>query len=206
MSARDKEPFTSVVDFCEKVSIDRDILKNLVLCGAFDSLHRNRREVLWHLPAAVAAGKQKGTLLQGCEVFSSDREVEDFTDFEKAKYEYLILGLSHEHHIMDCIKDLLPKGTMSTSQVRKCKDKEKVIVAGLVVRPHRPPTRSGRTVVFLSLEDGEGLVDITVFERVYKEYGHMLFSKPVLLVEGTVSKRGRGVSVIVGKVFEPPYQ
>jgi error-prone DNA polymerase len=116
LSARDKGLFASIFDFCKRVSIDRDILKNLVLCGAFDSLHRNRREVLWHLPAAIFSSKQKGSLLQDCEVFSSDREVEDFTDFEKVKYEYLILGLSHEHHIMDYIKDLLPKGTMSTSQ------------------------------------------------------------------------------------------
>lgn len=205
LRARRERAFTSIFDFCKRVSIDRDILKNLVLCGAFDSLHKNRREALWYLPQAVSHGKYNGSLITDCELPGSGREIEDFTDFEKVLYEYSILGLSHECHPMEFIKPLLPKSTLSTSEVKEGKDKEAVAVAGLVIRPHRPPTRSGRTVAFLSLEDGEGLVDITVFERVYQEYGHLLFSKPILLIHGTVSRRGKGVSVIANKVFELIY-
>lgn len=62
-------------------------------------------------------------------------------------------------------------------------------MAGLVIRPHRPPTRSGRTVVFLTLEDEYGLVDVTVFEDVYRKYGRVLYSEPLLLVTGTISRR-----------------
>ncbi|HEX3030845.1 MAG TPA: OB-fold nucleic acid binding domain-containing protein, partial [Bacillota bacterium] len=77
-----------------------------------------------------------------------------------------------------------------------------VRVGGLVIRPHRPPTKSGRTVVFLSLEDEYGLIDITVFEKTYQQYGKLLFGGPriPLAVTGRLERRGEGVSVIAFKL------
>ncbi len=70
-------------------------------------------------------------------------------------------------------------------------------VCGLLFRPHRPPTRSGRITVFLSLEDEFGLTDVTVFEDIYMQYGHLIFGpqEGALLVKGQVHRRGKGVSV-----------
>ena len=67
-------------------------------------------------------------------------------------------------------------------------------MAGLCIRPHRPPTKSGRTVVFLTLEDETGLIDVTVFEDVYMRWGTDLFVKPLLLF-GRVEHRDGAVSV-----------
>ena len=69
-----------------------------------------------------------------------------------------------------------------------------------MVRPHRPPTRSGKTVVFLSLEDEMGLTDVTVFESIYQKYGSLIYGSPSLLISGTVSRRGDGVSVIARSI------
>ncbi len=77
-------------------------------------------------------------------------------------------------------------------------------VAGIVIRPHRPPTRSGRTVVFLSLEDESGLCDITIFENVYKRYARDIFTAPALMVWGRTSRRGEGVSVIATRIKPLP--
>jgi error-prone DNA polymerase len=79
-----------------------------------------------------------------------------------------------------------------------------VRVAGLVVCPHRPPTRSGRRVLFVSLEDEFGLVDAVLFEPVYQAYGHWVLTHPVVIVEGRLQRRGRGLSVIVHRV--EPYR
>jgi len=64
-----------------------------------------------------------------------------------------------------------------------------VKVAGLVIRPHRPPTRSGRTVVFFTLEDESGLLDVTVFEDIYQQYGKEIFTAAVLLAAGHLDPR-----------------
>ncbi len=229
LKARSERQFTSIYDFCRRAPIDKLILKNLSLCGAFDSLYTNRKKMLWNLHDALKQRKKDAGLFKELEVSESEGllkagkggktsgkakteieskstkgHIKDFTEFEKVKYEYKILGFSPDKHIMDFLKQSLPSGVLSTSQVKKGRDKQEVCTAGLVVRPHRPSTRSGRTVVFLSLEDTEGLIDITVFEDVYQKYGHILLSYPVLIIKGNISINGRGVSVIAREVYKGP--
>src|SRR6184192_940584 len=54
-AARAEGPFTSLADFCARTTVTRDVVENLVLCGAFDSLEPNRRALYWELEAALAA-------------------------------------------------------------------------------------------------------------------------------------------------------
>ena len=63
-------------------------------------------------------------------------------------------------------------------------------VAGLIIRPHRPPTKSGRTVVFFSLEDETEVLEVTVFESVYQKCGRVIFTQPLLLAIGCLDRRG----------------
>ncbi len=63
------------------------------------------------------------------------------------------------------------------------------------------PTRSGKRVVFVCLEDGTGLADVAIFEDVQRESGDVLFKTPWLLVEGTVRRRGpRALSITAAKL------
>ncbi|HYG60665.1 MAG TPA: hypothetical protein VD902_21535, partial [Symbiobacteriaceae bacterium] len=77
-----------------------------------------------------------------------------------------------------------------------------VKVAGVPVCPHRPPTKSGKVVVFMMLEDETGLVDVTIFEDVYQRYGHLIFTdpRPPLAALGRVERRGGHVSVTVNRL------
>ena len=77
-------------------------------------------------------------------------------------------------------------------------------VAGLTIRPHRPPTRSGRTVVFFSLEDEHGMLDITTFEDVYQRYGKVIYTEPALIVKGRVERRGNAVSLTAFQIRDLP--
>lgn len=45
--------FLSFFHFVQRVRPDRDELENLILCGALDSLHPNRRALLWAIPSAM---------------------------------------------------------------------------------------------------------------------------------------------------------
>ncbi len=115
-------------------------------------------------------------------------KVADFPPLERWLREYSVLSLSADSHIMEFFRPQLPKTVLTSREVGKRK-KGPVQVAGLVIRPHRPPTRSGKTVVFLTLEDEFGLVDVTIFENIYKRYGEVLFNSPLLLISGTISER-----------------
>ena len=69
-------------------------------------------------------------------------------------------------------------------------DGERVRVAGIIVARARPPTRSGRTAIFISLEDELGLIDVAVFEEAYNRCGRALYTSPVICVEGKLTRMG----------------
>jgi error-prone DNA polymerase len=193
LKARSEGPFLSLADFYRRTRVERNILKNLVLCGAFDTLHPNRRELLAWLPEVLALSSRQQTL-----DFGPPSRLPDFSPAEKWALEYQILGLDTERHYMSFWRERLKKeGYLTSKELRHLPGRTRVKVAGLPVKPHRPPTRSGRTVVFFSLEDETGLTDVTVFADVYQEYGHLLFGPEVypLKVTGILERRGEGVSV-----------
>ncbi|MFZ5924532.1 MAG: DNA polymerase III subunit alpha [Bacillota bacterium] len=210
--SRGRPGYASVGDFCGRVPVARDLLENLVLCGAFDVICPNRRALLWEIPKALG---RSGRKRDG----SSDRDdaallleepvvtgrggplgagggVPDFSEFERFKHEFYVLGLHPTRHPMEFFRNRLTQRGVLTTAGAKQKDRgTSVRVAGLVVRPHRPPTRSGKTVVFFSLEDETGLIDVTVFEDIYRRCGGVMFTSPVVIVEGRLERRGNMPSI-----------
>jgi len=190
---RGRRPFSSLADFYHRTGLDRDLLENLVRCGAFDRLHPHRRALLAWLPRVVASPPAQRSL-----DFPPPEEGEDFSSREKQLMEYEVLGLEVEWHYMSFWRDFLAgEGYRTGAELGRLPSGSWVKIAGLPVRPHRPPTRSGRTVVFFSLEDETGLTDVTVFEDVYQRYGHWLFGPAVgpVRVLGRLVRRGKGISV-----------
>lgn len=220
LEARSQGSFLSLNDFCGRVRIEKDVLHRLILCGAFDSLDSNRRRLIWQ-----AAGQLK----KSCKTNNYQKEappeyiletvpdydprhspegslysgIPDFTPEEKQIHEYRILGIDTGEHFMARLRaSLRSKGILSSSEVKHKNTGTLAAVAGIPLRPHRPPTRSGRTVVFLSLEDEYGMVDITVFENVYQRYGHLIFRRPScpLLVRGKIDRNGKHVTITATKI------
>ena len=71
-----------------------------------------------------------------------------------------------------------------------------MFVAGVKVATQTPPVRSGRRVIFLTLDDATGPVDATFFDDAQGPYAATVFSSWLLLVRGEVRRTGpRGVSI-----------
>ena len=69
-------------------------------------------------------------------------------------------------------------------------------MAGMKVATQTPPMRSGRRVVFLTVDDGTGPADATFFEDAQDPYADTVFHDWLLLVRGQVRRTGRrGVSI-----------
>ncbi|MGI6081267.1 MAG: DNA polymerase III subunit alpha [Limnochordia bacterium] len=203
ISSRAESPFQSFRDFCRRVHLPRDVIKNLIQAGAFDTLYANRRQLLWQLQETLAMSGEKGqpALPFGSERGEIRQELSDYPAFEKAIHEVTLLGFSPEKHLMQFFRpQLVQRGIKTCGEISSGHVEGAVGVAGIVIRPHRPPTKSGRTVVFLGLEDEFGLCDITIFEDVYKRYAREIFHSPALTVWGRISRRGKGISVIADRV------
>ncbi len=182
-SARQKRPFSSVQDFVYRANINKDVAENLILGGAFDWFSNNRRTLLWNVPRLYQ--NKQGSLF--FETPSLDT-MADFSPFDRWVKEYAVLSLTAQGHIMEFFRPRLPKEVLTSKMAERCVEGT-VQVAGLVIRPHRPPTRSGKTVVFLTLEDEYGLIDVTIFEDIYKKYARTIFNAPLLRITGEVSRR-----------------
>jgi error-prone DNA polymerase len=179
----------------------RGIAERLILAGAFDGLESNRRRLVFQLAhvsqyvrdtAGSLAQIQPGELVPP----SPDVDVEDFSVAEKVVHEWDMLGFSLTAHPMELLRPRLRRmGMITALQLAHQRNGCRVKVGGIVIRPHRPPTRSGRTVIFLTLEDETGLADVTIFEDVYHRFGPVIFSSNMLEVTGTV-QRSHGLSLI----------
>src|SRR5690625_4122856 len=205
LQVRRERAFTSLTDFCTRVpEATSGEVEHLILGGAFDTLHPRRRALLWQLPAALRRSRQARERQRRRDVEAGDdglmsagaSDEDDFSPWERDVREFHALGLTVRRHLLHHWRDALKRqGARTCREALSLPDGHPVTLGGLCLRPHRPPTKSGRTVVFLTLEDETGLVDVTVFEDVYMRYGQDLFVKPLLLVGGVLRRSGDGVSV-----------
>ncbi len=215
LTARQDGPFHSLSDLRQRTHLEVDQIRALILAGALDPIEGNRRKLLWQLSTTPVTSRVRSQNRAGDAVQLTipgipgettgtvwSQGMPDFPDFklpERVYYEFCAMGFSLTAHPAAIWRDSLGiKGLTDTRRARRSPNGTRVRVAGLAIRPHRPPTRSGRTVAFLSLEDEHGLIDVTVFEYLYRGKGHLLFgtAPPLLLIEGKVRWQGAKPCII----------
>ncbi|MGE5380490.1 MAG: DNA polymerase III subunit alpha, partial [Methylocystaceae bacterium] len=198
-------PFTSLGDLVLRTGLSIDELQSLIKCGTLDTIEKNRRGLISLLPAYVQRRKQAAS--EQASLIDEDIKdtvvIADFSDEQKRTWEIELLGIDVRGHVMEKLRsDLKNRGYLSSRDIAQAEPDSRIKVAGLLYRPHRPPTRSGRITVFMSLEDEWGLTDVTVFEDVYQKYGQYIFAPQTgpLAVEGILQKRGNAASVVAHRL------
>ncbi|MGI6550103.1 MAG: DNA polymerase III subunit alpha [Syntrophomonadales bacterium] len=204
-SILENRPFVSLMDLVIRSKLNVDEMQSLIKCGALDVFDNNRRRLSALLPDCLQHKKDydrgEDPLFSGGG--DGGLNIPDFSPIEKHLMESEILGIATGDHIMARVRnDLTSRGFASTRELSTLPEGKWVKVAGILFRPHRPPTRSGRVTVFMSLEDEFGLVDVTVFEDVYQKYGNCIFSPQTgpLVVEGVLQRRGNLETIIAKKI------
>ncbi|MCY0870019.1 MAG: OB-fold nucleic acid binding domain-containing protein, partial [Firmicutes bacterium] len=215
-------PYSSLEDFCGRLpTVDRMQVERLIQVGGFDSLLSNRRALLWWLPMATAnvpaQGREKGvrggvtSAQQAWPVAIQRSRVADFSRLERVAMEYRWLGFSVSGHWLELFRDdLRTRGVELIRDARAREEGRMVTVAGIVIRPHRPPTKSGKTVVFFTLEDESGMLDVTMFQDVYQRCGAALFrpQRGVIAVRGEIQRRQGGAPALLARrvwAYRPTY-
>jgi len=121
----------------------------------------------------------------------------EMTGPERVRAELDILGLDASAHIIDFYAPMLQAlGVTRSGQLLGRRSRSELWVAGVKVATQTPPVRSGRRVVFLTLDDSTGPVEATFFEDVQGPYAATVFHSWMLLVRGILRRTGsRGVSL-----------
>jgi error-prone DNA polymerase len=197
--------YKSIFDFARKVRPDSNELEYLILSGAFESMHSNRRALLWSLPDAIANAKAAhGSLFEPPEP-AIDTSVEDFSEYEKAVLERSMLGLDIKTHLMHFERQrITERGGITTIHAKELlKDREQAVVVGHAMRLRFPPTASGRRVVFFDLEDETGLLNVTCFDDTYNRDGKAIICSPFVTLRGVAQERDGHMAFLAKRVF--PY-
>ena len=122
----------------------------------------------------------------------------EMTPEERMRAELEILGLDASRHVVDSYADV-PRRARRRPAARTCshqRSKSELLVAGVKVATQTPPIRSGRRVIFLTLDDATGPVDATFFEDAQGPYAATVFDSWLLVVRGELRRTGRrGVSL-----------
>ena len=80
---------------------------------------------------------------------------------------------------------------------------KRIKIVGSVIGYQTPPTRNGNRVVYIIMEDGTGLADVTVFSNVQEKCGQVLFRESWLIVKGKVQRRGPKALSIIAEDLAP---
>jgi error-prone DNA polymerase len=128
------------------------------------------------------------------------------TPEERMKAELEILGLDASRHVVDSYAAFLDElGVVRSKDLLRQRSKSELLVAGVKVATQTPPIRSGRRVIFLTLDDATGPVDATFFEDAQGPYAATVFHSWLLVVRGELRRTGyRGVSLRATGCWELP--
>jgi error-prone DNA polymerase len=121
----------------------------------------------------------------------------EMSDSERVRAELDILGLDASKHVIDFHAPFLDRlGITRSADLLSARSRSELLVAGVKVATQTPPIRSGRRVIFLTLDDATGPVDATFFEDVQGPYAATVFGSWLLVVRGELRRTGRrGVSL-----------
>jgi error-prone DNA polymerase len=224
VAAHRDAPFSSLEDLWRRTDLSRPVLENLVHVGALGSIEpsRTRRELLWRVTdlAATAAIERTPVMSQG--VLELEEPIHEalpglpaYSPLEETEAELEITGIDARRHIMDLYGPLLAElGCAPAMGLARCRNESEVWVAGVKVASQTPAIRSGQRIIFVTLDDLTGPIDVTVFERVQPRCARTIFHSWLLLVKGMVRKRGGasllrttdprnvGITVVAQEVFD----
>jgi error-prone DNA polymerase len=130
----------------------------------------------------------------------------EMTQADRVQAELEILGLDASAHVVDFYAPMLRDlGITRSNELLDRRSRSELLVAGVKVATQTPPVRSGRRVIFLTLDDSTGPVDATFFEDVQGPYASTVFHSWLLVVRGELRRTGpRGVSLRATGAWELP--
>jgi error-prone DNA polymerase len=121
------------------------------------------------------------------------------TDRTRAYNEAISMKVFCNSHPLSVFRPLLAKcNIIRAVDLRRLPSGSLVRVIGLLVIVHTPPTKSGKRVMFLTMEDETGLIDVVVFPKAQKGFARTILTSQVLAIQGKLQKQGaKGISISI---------
>lgn len=206
------QPYTSLADVRDRARPTRRNLERLAQLGALDCLlppgGASRTDLVHHLelqhggdtegpsgrkkrPGRRQVDGQLSLELPDTEAAAIVPVFPDPSRDQQVRTELDLTAMDLTAHLMESHRPYLDAlGVTAAEDLLSLRSQSRVLVAGVRVATQTPPMRSGKRVVFISVDDGTGCVDASFFTEAQHETGEMLFSSRLMLIEGTTRRTG----------------
>jgi error-prone DNA polymerase len=122
--------------------------------------------------------------------------------YDSIGWDYATMNLSAQGHPLEPLRAMMrAKRLPDAGEVRAMPDGRRTHYAGLVICRQRPGTASG--VVFLTLEDEAGFVNVVVWAKVYEQFRVLVKTASFLGVTGRLQVQD-GVTHLIADSFWRP--
>jgi error-prone DNA polymerase len=224
VAERGRAPFGSLAEFRERVPLDTGTLAALAEAGAFEGFGLKRREALWAVRGRPAAGTAQreiaaqrevtarrgiaarpGSFADGVLPLPDAEPRPAFVPLRRAQavqWDYRAAAHSVRGHPMAQFRaELRAAGIPDARAVNRLPDGRRVRYAGVVINRQRPGTAKG--VVFMTLEDETGFVNLVLWESVFERFPVLARTALLLGVTGTLQAQDGVVHLVAEDLWEP---
>lgn len=220
-------PFRSLHDFCRRVDtrlLNKRAVESLIKAGAFDSLGGHRGQYLLALDRDLEAAQrlQKIEREGQMSLFGFGGEnggaayeeelpplppCEPLPSASILAMEKEVLGLYVSGHpLVQYQAQLMGAGTVAAANLGDRWDGEAVTVGGMISELKKIITKSGSPMLFVTLEDLTGAVEVIVFPGVLERYGTLLQPDGLVLVRGRVSFKDEEPKILADEISALVYR
>jgi DNA polymerase-3 subunit alpha len=194
VEARKEGPFKSLFDFCERVDsrrVNRKVLEALVKAGAFDFEKRPRHQLFETIEKAMNRGSssQKDKAAGQSSLFGmlapasggggalkdEYAQVEEWPEKERLAFEKEAIGFYVSGHPLHQYEKELKRYARPITAVQRARRDEKITVGGIVAAMRERPTKTGKRMAWVTLEDLSGSIELVCFPG--KEGGRSVMGK-----------------------------
>jgi error-prone DNA polymerase len=197
VTARAQAQFANVQDLARRASLARRELEALADAGALRELSGNRHLTFWQ----VAGSEQELPLAPVPRAAEGTPLLAPPTEGQNIAADYRTQGLTLGRHPLALLRaDLTAAHIVTSADLRDLPHGRVVRVAGIVTARQRPQSAGG--VMFITLEDETGTVNLIVWERVWSRARRIASGSRLLEVAGMLQKEGLVTHVVAQKLFD----
>ena len=194
VAARADGAFQNVGELARRARLPRRDLEALAAAGALVGLAGHRHRAAWQVlgiesPLPLAAGERA----EGIPLLRAPSEGEGIVA------DYRATGLTLARHPLALLRPHLAAcGWMPAAEVLQLLDGAGVTTGGIVLTRQRPGSASG--VIFVTLEDETGYVNLVVWSRIADRHRKALLGARLLGVTGRLQREGDVRHVVVERL------
>ncbi|MDE2593419.1 MAG: error-prone DNA polymerase [Burkholderiales bacterium] len=185
VQARQQGPFHSTEELALRAQLEQSDVRALASADALMSLSGHRRQQVWD----SAALHRAPTLLRDAPVDEARLALPTAPEGEEIVFDYAALGLTLRRHPLALLRPLLAEQRLMTSEMLHARPHGRLARAcGIVTVRQQPETAAG--VVFVTLEDETGTVNVIVWKSLRDRQRSVLLQSRLMAVYGVWQREG----------------